>query len=56
MKGWFVPEAAHPYYILSPHVTIDFVSPAGPNPPVDKSSIQASLASLAILFCTNPSL
>ncbi|KAF8640028.1 hypothetical protein AX17_001270 [Amanita inopinata Kibby_2008] len=39
--GWYLPEAAHPYYILSPHATIDFASPAGPNPPVDEGSIQA---------------
>ncbi|OAX33936.1 class I glutamine amidotransferase-like protein [Rhizopogon vinicolor AM-OR11-026] len=38
--GWYLPEAAHPYYILSPHFTIDFVSPEGPNPPVDEYSVQ----------------
>jgi hypothetical protein len=50
MQGWFVPEAAHPYKILSPEFTIDFASPAGANPPVDESSVQVSFASLAILF------
>ncbi|KAF8812390.1 ThiJ/PfpI [Phlegmacium glaucopus] len=39
--GWYLPEAAHPYYVLSPHVTIDFASPAGPHPPVDKGSVTA---------------
>ena len=49
MQGWYVPEAAHPYYILSPEFTIDFAAPAGANPPVDEGSVQASLA-LPILF------
>jgi len=39
--GWYLPEAAHPYYVLSPYATIDFASPAGPNPPISQSSIQA---------------
>ncbi|PFH51466.1 hypothetical protein AMATHDRAFT_142559 [Amanita thiersii Skay4041] len=39
--GWYLPEAAHPYYILAPHATIDFASPKGPNPPVDQRSIEA---------------
>jgi len=39
--GWYLPEAAHPYYVLAPHFRIDFASPAGPNPPVDQGSIQA---------------
>ncbi|KAK2466169.1 hypothetical protein APHAL10511_001811 [Amanita phalloides] len=38
--GWYLPEAAHPYYVLSPHANIDFASPAGPNPPVDEKSVQ----------------
>lgn len=45
-----MPEAAHPYYVLSPHVAIDFASPAGPNPPVDENSVKASLAITFILF------
>jgi len=39
--GWYLPEAAHPYYILSPHVKVDFASPKGPNPPIDEYSVQA---------------
>ncbi|KAJ7283706.1 class I glutamine amidotransferase-like protein [Mycena rebaudengoi] len=38
--GWYLPEAAHPYYVLAPHATIDFASPAGPNPPVDEGSVE----------------
>lgn len=40
--GWFLPEAAHPYYVLSPHYTIDFAAPGGPNPPLDPYSIEFS--------------
>jgi len=36
--GWYLPEAAHPYYILSSHFSIDFAAPAGPNPPLDPHS------------------
>ncbi|KAL6299728.1 class I glutamine amidotransferase-like protein, partial [Sparassis latifolia] len=39
--GWYLPEAAHPYYVLAPHHTIDFASPNGPTPPVDESSVQS---------------
>ncbi|KAL0949773.1 hypothetical protein HGRIS_009812 [Hohenbuehelia grisea] len=39
--GWYLPEAAHPYYILAPHFTIDFAAPAGPNPPLDQGSVEA---------------
>jgi putative intracellular protease/amidase len=40
--GWFLPEAAHPYYVLSPHFPIDFAAPGGPNPPVDPYSVEFS--------------
>ncbi|KAJ7358333.1 ThiJ/PfpI [Mycena albidolilacea] len=38
--GWYLPEAAHPYYVLAPHATIDFASPNGANPPVDEGSVK----------------
>ncbi|KAG5646593.1 hypothetical protein DXG03_002897 [Asterophora parasitica] len=38
--GYYLPEAAHPYWVLEPHVKIDFASPKGPNPPIDASSIK----------------
>ncbi|TRM68072.1 class I glutamine amidotransferase-like protein [Schizophyllum amplum] len=38
--GWYLPEAAHPYYILAPHFDVDFASPAGPNPPLDSISVE----------------
>jgi len=39
--GWYLPEAAHPYFILAPHANIDFASPAGQNPPIDEDSVKA---------------
>ncbi|KNZ79853.1 putative chaperone protein HSP31 [Termitomyces sp. J132] len=41
--GWYLPEAAHPYWVLAPHAKIDFAAPAGPNPEVDEGSLQAYL-------------
>lgn len=38
--GWYLPEAAHPYYVLAPHYNITFAAPAGPNPPVDAKSVE----------------
>ncbi|KAG8986480.1 hypothetical protein FRB94_003663 [Tulasnella sp. JGI-2019a] len=38
-SGWYLPEGAHPYYVLSPKHNITFASPKGPNPPVDSVSI-----------------
>ncbi|KAJ7822277.1 ThiJ/PfpI [Mycena olivaceomarginata] len=29
LQGWYLPKAAHPYYVLAPHVNIDFTSPNG---------------------------
>ncbi|KAH7930103.1 class I glutamine amidotransferase-like protein [Leucogyrophana mollusca] len=52
--GWYLPEAAHPYYVLSPHHTIDFASPAGPNPPVDESSVQMFKDEGSVKFLNDP--
>ncbi|KAF8320730.1 class I glutamine amidotransferase-like protein [Clavulina sp. PMI_390] len=38
--GWYLPEAAHPYYVLAPSYTITFAAPGGPNPPLDPASIE----------------
>jgi len=38
--GWYLPEAAHPYYVFSPHFPIDFAAPDGPNPPLDPKSVE----------------
>src|SRR5258708_4761255 len=47
LQGWYLPEAAHPYYVLSPHFTIDFAAPAGPNPPMDPQSQEVSTVPIA---------
>ncbi|KAL0065210.1 hypothetical protein AAF712_002036 [Marasmius tenuissimus] len=39
--GYFLPEAAHPYYVLAPHFDIEFASPKGANPPVDEGSVKS---------------
>ncbi|KAH6914965.1 ThiJ/PfpI [Coprinopsis sp. MPI-PUGE-AT-0042] len=39
--GWYLPEAAHPYYELVPHASIDFAAPNGANPPIDEGSVKA---------------
>jgi hypothetical protein len=49
-----LPEAAHPYYVLAPHVKIDFASPAGPNPPVDEYSVKASSDEESVKFLNDP--
>ncbi|GLB33751.1 putative DJ-1/PfpI family protein [Lyophyllum shimeji] len=38
--GWYLPEAAHPYWVLQPHFNIEFAAPDGPNPPVDTNSVK----------------
>ncbi|KAN0128587.1 Class I glutamine amidotransferase-like protein, partial [Lactarius tabidus] len=37
---WFLPKAAHPYYVLSPQFPIDFSAPGGPNIPLDPGSVE----------------
>ena len=39
-QGWYLPEAAHPYYELYQQADIDFAAPKGPNPPVDENSVK----------------
>ncbi|KAK0490908.1 ThiJ/PfpI [Armillaria novae-zelandiae] len=51
--GYYLPEAAHPYYTLAPHVSIDFASPKGPNPPVDQGSVQAFKDDESVKFLTD---
>jgi len=55
--GWWLAEAAHPYKVLSPKYSIDFASPAGPNPPVDEFSVKTSQDSNdsdSLQFLENP--
>jgi len=37
--GWWISEAAHPYWLLHEKFNIDFASPKGPNPPLDPESV-----------------
>ncbi|KAH7908496.1 class I glutamine amidotransferase-like protein [Hygrophoropsis aurantiaca] len=52
--GWYLPEAAHPYHVLSSHFNIDFASPLGPNPPVDESSVQMFKDPQSVDFLNDP--
>ncbi|KAH9912611.1 ThiJ/PfpI [Epithele typhae] len=47
--GWYLPEAAHPYYVLAPKYEIDFAAPKGANPPVDEGSVQMFAADKGFL-------
>ncbi|CAF3440740.1 unnamed protein product, partial [Rotaria sp. Silwood2] len=38
--GWYLPEAAHPYYLLEDHFIIEWASPNGGKSPLDPSSIE----------------
>lgn len=40
--GWYLPEFAHPYEVLSEQVEIVVASPAGGEAPLDPSSVEAS--------------
>ncbi|KAG8944780.1 hypothetical protein FRC04_001518 [Tulasnella sp. 424] len=37
--GWWLPEAAWPYYTLLPLCHITFAAPLGPNPPVSQEAV-----------------
>jgi len=52
--GWYLPEAAHPYYVLAPHAQIDFAAPNGRNPPVDESSVQNFKDEDSVKFLSDP--
>lgn len=40
LPGWYLPEAAHPYFELVDHVEIVFASPNGGKAPLDPGSIE----------------
>ncbi|KAH8834788.1 class I glutamine amidotransferase-like protein [Flagelloscypha sp. PMI_526] len=52
--GWYLPEAAHPYYVLAPHASIDFAAPKGPNPPVDQYSVDTFKDDESVKFLQDP--
>jgi len=39
--GWYLPEFAHPYEVLAPHVQVVVASPAGGEAPLDLNSVEA---------------
>lgn len=49
-----MPEAAHPYYVLSPKFSIDFAAPAGPNPPIDEGSVKMFTDDESVKFLNDP--
>ncbi|KAG8717174.1 hypothetical protein FRC11_003818 [Ceratobasidium sp. 423] len=52
--GWYLPEAAHPYYILHKKFKIDFAAPNGPNPEVDEGSVQMFKDDESVNFLKDP--
>ena len=38
--GWYLPEFAHPYYVLASHAEVAVASPAGGAAPLDPSSVE----------------
>ncbi|OBZ76559.1 Glutathione-independent glyoxalase HSP31 [Grifola frondosa] len=52
--GWYLPEAAHPYYVLAPNNTIDFAAPGGPNPPIDEYSVKMFTDDESVNFLKDP--
>ncbi|CAE6521577.1 unnamed protein product [Rhizoctonia solani] len=48
--GWWLAEAAHPYYFLQGKAEIDFASPKGPNPPLDAGSVKMSTDDQSVNF------
>ncbi|QRV90970.1 chaperone protein HSP31 [Ceratobasidium sp. AG-Ba] len=52
--GWYLPEAAHPYYVLSGKHTIDFAAPKGPNPEVDEGSVKMFTDDESVKFLQDP--
>ncbi|EUC55465.1 chaperone protein HSP31, putative [Rhizoctonia solani AG-3 Rhs1AP] len=52
--GWWLAEAAHPYYFLQGKAEVDFASPKGANPPVDAGSIKASTDDEGVKFLQDP--
>jgi len=53
--GWYLPEAAHPYYsFIQAGFHVDFVSPSGPYPPVSQRSVEAFKDDESVKFLQDP--
>jgi len=48
--GWYLPEFAHPYSVLTPHVQISIASVNGGVAPLDPASIKASKDDISVNF------
>ncbi|PFH46174.1 hypothetical protein AMATHDRAFT_156130, partial [Amanita thiersii Skay4041] len=51
--GRFLPETAHPYYILVPHAIIEFIAAGGPSPPFFEKGIDFGSDPNSSLFLEN---
>jgi hypothetical protein len=49
-QGWYLPEAAHPYYVLAPHANMNFTSPNGT--PLSMNAVCHGLAALVSITDT----
>ncbi|KAH9482970.1 Glyoxalase 3 [Psilocybe cubensis] len=53
--GWYLPELAHPYYVLTANgIDIDFAAPKGPNPVPDEGSIRDFKDEDSVKFLNDP--
>ncbi|KAK4684362.1 hypothetical protein P7C73_g5818, partial [Tremellales sp. Uapishka_1] len=50
--GWYLPEAAHPYYVLKPDFNLVAASPKGGKPPVDENSVKMFTDDESVKFNT----
>ncbi|WVF65907.1 hypothetical protein IAT40_000645 [Kwoniella sp. CBS 6097] len=52
--GWYLPEAAHPYYALHNDFNIEVASTAGGEAPIDKSSVEMFKDEESVKFLSDP--
>ncbi|OCF41633.1 hypothetical protein I317_04543 [Kwoniella heveanensis CBS 569] len=52
--GWYLPEAAHPYYALHNDFNIDVASPLGGEAPLDQNSVQMFKDEESVKFLSDP--
>ncbi|RFU31118.1 hypothetical protein B7463_g5207, partial [Scytalidium lignicola] len=53
--GWYLPEFAHPYEVLSPYAEIVVASPAGGEAPIDQGSVQMFKDEVSVSFLNTKS-
>ncbi|WWD22509.1 hypothetical protein CI109_107002 [Kwoniella shandongensis] len=52
--GWYLPEAAHPYYALESSFKIDSASPKGGAAPIDHNSVEMFKDDESVKFLSDP--